>query len=165
MGYVYFVACKEAKYRLDNPYIKIGRTLNLENRLKGLQTGSPVELCFIGYIETDASEQLEKYFHRIFSKDRSYGEWFKVTENMISRICSYDIQNNLFHEFFEFDENQESDEVIKLKAVITSLRKVINSKNSKIGLLERSPAIGMSNRAKKRALEDLKFACVSEGIK
>jgi hypothetical protein len=99
-GYVYFVACAEPDCRKVHPFIKIGQTMRLAERLAALQTGSPVELCVVGYIKTENPRELESYFHKNFNKARIYGEWFRVSSGMIVAIRHHNIINDKFDEFF-----------------------------------------------------------------
>lgn len=99
-GYVYFVACAEPECRKAHPFIKIGKTKKLENRLSALQTGSPVELKFVGHIRTEAPEDLERYLHKTFERAKIYGEWYRISPGMITTLRHYTIVNDLFDEFF-----------------------------------------------------------------
>ncbi|MGW7617379.1 GIY-YIG nuclease family protein [Streptomyces antimycoticus] len=54
--------------------VKIGITKNLRNRLKGLQTGSPVPLAVLWW--HPGSLDLEEAVHREFDDCRASGEWF-----------------------------------------------------------------------------------------
>lgn len=128
-GFVYFVACKDPNYRIANPHMKIGHTTNLEGRLSSIQTGSPVALMFMGYIESNEPQKLERYFHKTFQKDRKHGEWFDVTAPMIARICSYKVLENRFDEFFFKPEEIASKEIRLLKAEIEGLKKAIEAKD------------------------------------
>jgi hypothetical protein len=150
-GYVYFVACKDPNYRIANPHMKIGHTTNLWNRLGEIQVGSPVALCFMGYIESDNSHKLEHYFHTIFKKDRKHGEWFDVTNAMITRICSYKVLDNHFDEFFLKPEEIASREICFLKAEIEDLKETIARKDkfiSEMGNTVQVPPVINRNRMK-----------------
>ena len=131
-GYVYFIACKDPNYRVSNPHMKIGWTTDLKGRLSAIQTGSPVELALMGYIESEDPSKLERYFHKLFIKDRKHGEWFDVTPAMITRINSYQIRDNHFPEFFLAPIEVESDKIITLRAEISQLRKVIADRDKAI---------------------------------
>lgn len=58
----------------DN-YVKIGFSLNRDERLKNLQTGIPKPL--ITYATLPGDLTLEKRLHFIFEEQRMLGEWFK----------------------------------------------------------------------------------------
>lgn len=112
-GYVYFAACAEPDCRKLHPFIKIGKTKKLENRLAVLQIGSPVELKFVGYIRTENPDGLERYFHTNFQKARIYGEWYRVSEGMISSLRHYHIVDDKFDEFFTEPPKFEIDPAVK----------------------------------------------------
>ncbi len=160
-GYVYFVACKDPDYRIANPHMKIGCTTDLDGRLKSIQTGSPVGLCFMGYIKSDDPIKLERYFHKLFKKDRKHGEWFDVTKAMITRINCYPIIDNHFEEFFLRSEEIASKEIEVLRAEIGSLKAIIVKKDNIIKTLsEQFQVTNISKRSQKRSLEDFKYNCV-----
>jgi len=127
-GKVYFISIKDAECRLKNPYLKIGWTTDLKDRMSSLQTGSPVELDVFGYINSCEPIKLEKYFHKMFLKDRVCGEWFRVSTAMINKISAYNVQSNRLDEFF-IPPTTESNEVLQLKADIDMLRKTIEEKD------------------------------------
>jgi hypothetical protein len=80
MGYVYFIC--EKNLRL----FKIGRTVkHPKGRLRELQTGNPRQLRVYGWISTEEHVALELWFHRRFSKQRCFGEWFKVSARDLYR--------------------------------------------------------------------------------
>lgn len=54
--------------------IKIGRAIDVEARLKGLQTGNPYRLKVIGAIP--GNSDIEACFHRHLRLSRMRGEWF-----------------------------------------------------------------------------------------
>ena len=55
---------------------KIGCTINMKERLKGLQNGSPVDIEIISIHYTSEHYLLEKMLHQRFAHVRLYGEWF-----------------------------------------------------------------------------------------
>ena len=57
--------------------IKIGRSQNIKNRLKELQTGNQVDLELL-YIIENVEESFEKHIHSICSKFHLRGEWFMM---------------------------------------------------------------------------------------
>jgi hypothetical protein len=63
--------------------VKIGRTRKpMDERLRALQTGSPVKLRVIGVIEGDREGEC----HRKFAHDRLHGEWFTATDKLLKFI-------------------------------------------------------------------------------
>lgn len=71
---VYFIANGEAQL---SP-IKIGRTNSLKRRMSKLQTGNPVQLRLLGYIESADEAALEAKLHQKFRQERESGEWFNI---------------------------------------------------------------------------------------
>ena len=63
---------------------KIGFTKNNDarERLKQLQTGSPIKLILIAY-KKDANHSLEKFLHKKFISKKSHGEWFSLSKDDI----------------------------------------------------------------------------------
>lgn len=79
-GFIYFAK--------KNNFIKIGRTKNVESRMKNLQgnhpTAAPIELLHV--ISTKDYTQAERAFHTCFANKRIKGEWFQLTEEDIECI-------------------------------------------------------------------------------
>ena len=69
--YIYFIKQDHG----DRAYVKIGISRNPKERLKYLQTASPVELELMLCIEGD--RDLERLIHGAFADDRAEGEWFE----------------------------------------------------------------------------------------
>jgi hypothetical protein len=70
---VYFMGTESSEHS-----IKIGATKNIERRQRELQTGNPVELRLLGWIEAANSFQLEQRLHEHFVSTRLRGEWFAI---------------------------------------------------------------------------------------
>lgn len=58
--------------------IKIGVAKNIEVRTRNLQTGNPLNLRLLGWIETPEVFQLEANLKRHFKATRVRGEWFDI---------------------------------------------------------------------------------------
>lgn len=71
-GYVYFA-------KNENNVIKIGRTINLKNRMKSLNTSSPHTIDLVGYIKTGSCVELEEIAQRFFEDANVKGEWFDLS--------------------------------------------------------------------------------------
>lgn len=78
---------KGVVYVLSNPamdgYIKIGKTTNLEQRLKSLDnTSTPLPFRCIFAIEVEDMDQVERLAHQTFKRDRvrSNREFFEIDE-------------------------------------------------------------------------------------
>jgi len=76
-AYVYFVVCEISP---GVRHLKIGRSIDPESRLSGMQTGNPAPLKLLGYVRGGAA--LEKSLHRLFGPLRQGGEWFIYTDDM-----------------------------------------------------------------------------------
>ena len=112
-GYVYFAACAEPECRKAHPFIKIGQTIKLKNRLATLQIGSPVELKFVGYIHWNEPKRLEHYFHEAFNKAWLYGEWYRLSNDIIKAIRQYDVKEDKFDEFFTELPKYDTDPILQ----------------------------------------------------
>ncbi|SDP98588.1 GIY-YIG nuclease family protein [Ectopseudomonas guguanensis] len=71
---VYFIGESESKCCP----IKIGVAKNIDARKRNLQTGNPLELRLLGWIEADNAFQLERHLHQHFGSTRVRGEWFNI---------------------------------------------------------------------------------------
>lgn len=72
--YVYLIVCSDDKHT----YVKIGKTINLYQRIKNLQTGSPLEYTNIFVIDSLYEEEvlgLEILFHSHLP-EKIRGEWY-----------------------------------------------------------------------------------------
>jgi len=77
--HLYFIQMEEAPY-----YFKIGRTKNIEKRLKQLQTGSGVKLRLVYLFEKLGHK--EKYLHEELNRWRQSGEWFACNRYSVGAI-------------------------------------------------------------------------------
>lgn len=76
---IYFVSYE------DGP-IKIGKTTDLLDRIKTLQTSTPFELKCLGVVPN--TNDTESVLHRQFANIRMSGEWFERDETLLSFIAS-----------------------------------------------------------------------------
>lgn len=81
-GYVYLIKHGD-KY-------KIGRTINLKNRLKN-HKNSNLDIEFIHSIKTDNCIKLENELHKKYAKNRIDGEWYSLNEDDILYIKNYGV--------------------------------------------------------------------------
>jgi hypothetical protein len=79
VGYVYAL-------RADNGLVKIGRTVDIEQRLKTLHTMLPYELELLHLLPSSSIDELECYLHRYFREKRVKGEWFRLTIEDIEQL-------------------------------------------------------------------------------
>ncbi len=83
--YIYFAEA------VGQDRIKIGKADNPEDRLKQLQTGSPVELRLLGVIADKASRETD--IHALFDQDRIQGEWFNASPDLRRYIAEFADKN------------------------------------------------------------------------
>lgn len=82
-AFIYFI------FNRDSNSIKIGRAKDVEQRLKSLQTSSPVPLELLKVIQLDsmkAAQNLERSLHVKFSHLRLMGEWFKAKQELMNYL-------------------------------------------------------------------------------
>ena len=77
-------------------YYKIGRSANVEKRIKSLQTNCPFQLEIL--IKVADCSLNEKYWHKHFEKYKTYGEWYKFQDKQV-RELRYAIKKIHIHRY------------------------------------------------------------------
>lgn len=70
---VYFIRC--------GSYVKIGRARSVRERLRALQSASPLEMAVVLVIKSDIDQDSlrERLLHEFFADERHRGEWFETS--------------------------------------------------------------------------------------
>lgn len=83
--------CEVVYLLLDPPGLyKIGRTADLNQRLRELKRLVPVPLSLVGAIVTDDAGQLERDLHEHFADKREQGEWFRLSDKDVEYFMACD---------------------------------------------------------------------------
>jgi hypothetical protein len=69
--------------RFLKDFYKIGKTKNVTNRKKALQTGAPFPTEIIHTIKCEDMNSAEIWLHNKYNNKRSCGEWFNLSETDI----------------------------------------------------------------------------------
>jgi Meiotically up-regulated gene 113 len=76
-GYCYFIGG-------DHGAIKIGHTVNVADRLRTIQSHSPIPLKVLAVVK--GSEPRESAYHHQFAEHRLHGEWFSRHPDILAEI-------------------------------------------------------------------------------
>lgn len=74
---VYFI-------RDETGLAKIGHSYDPWQRLRALQSTSPVQLAIVRVV--DGGQKTEAWLHRRFADYRQHGEWFALTDEMLTIV-------------------------------------------------------------------------------
>lgn len=82
-GYIYAIEA-------EGQFTKIGRSKYFpEKRIRALNTGCPLHLKLMGYIQTEDMLDLESSIHYKLTKYHKKGEWFSVEYSKIKQITDF----------------------------------------------------------------------------
>jgi len=70
----------------ESDLIKIGFSANVRSRVMAIINGLRGKGELLGYMPGDRS--VEKHFHQMFAADREYGEWFRVSDRLLTVIST-----------------------------------------------------------------------------
>ena len=74
---------------------KIGKTDDLEKRVKSLETGNPFPMQVVHVIFTEQYHQVEGALHQMFAADRAKNEWFSLSVKDLAAIRSMSVEQIL----------------------------------------------------------------------
>jgi hypothetical protein len=95
--FIYFIVTNIPTDDKSLNRVKIGIAIDVDSRLKGLQTGCPFELLLRYKIKVPKGMErnLEKSLHEKFDRYRVQGEWFVLDQNIIDWLDFHANQFNL----------------------------------------------------------------------
>lgn len=100
---VYFIAENENNDH-NSLRVKIGRSKDIQVRLRALQTGSPYDLKLMGWIESNDDAQLEQELHERYSEQHIRLEWFYLEpEDVLGELKSHGICAYISTEKYTFE--------------------------------------------------------------
>ena len=64
-------------------YVKIGVTSNLSQRLKSLETASPLGIDIVHVQPIKNNFLVENYLHQYYHKYHCHGEWYRLSQQQV----------------------------------------------------------------------------------
>lgn len=95
-----------------NELVKIGYADNLQQRMSGLNCGSPVDLRlahFVYFVDGGIAKAVEGATHRILAEHRRKGEWFSVTLEQAGEAIAQAVNSKRFRWFSEAERRKLRD--------------------------------------------------------
>lgn len=80
-GYVYLI-------RADNGMYKIGKAVNVDNRIHEFGVKLPMKTELIHSFKSNDYTAAEQELHRRYADLREHGEWFSLTSECVIEICA-----------------------------------------------------------------------------
>jgi hypothetical protein len=80
-GFIYLI-------RAENGYVKIGITRNIDNRLKTLETASPLQLELLKSKHVRNAPAIDRRLHKLYQDKRKRFEWFDLDDQEIKEIIT-----------------------------------------------------------------------------
>lgn len=108
-GYIYLIQV------VGTDKFKIGRAINVPNRLRALQTGSPLKIRYVYHAYVKNANLCEMELHNKFSNQREIGEWFTLTPEDI-KSCILLMRLAQLSESHELPPNQKVETEIFLSS-------------------------------------------------
>lgn len=71
----------------NGPYYKIGKSHNVEWRVRQLSVALPQETLHVHTIHTDHPDELERELHERYALKRIRGEWFELDMFDVDELC------------------------------------------------------------------------------
>lgn len=103
-GFVYVIGCGCSLY-------KIGRSKNMELRLRALQAGNPRKLVIEHVFQSEDAVADEERLHYLFARKRKRNEWFALDTNDLSFLRSVQYSDAIHAistpDSSDFDETDE----------------------------------------------------------
>ena len=93
-GHVYFIVEDDGDYHPESQSpIKVGISVDIDRRLKQLQTGNPDRLFILGWIPSSDYKELEKKLHRDLASKNIQGEWFRLNAYEVIELLQRHLGN------------------------------------------------------------------------
>lgn len=77
-GYIYLVE--------SNGLFKVGKAISVEQRIRGLQTGSPYKVNLVCKFKSENYSEDERKIHKLLSEFSIRGEWFAIPAKKIESL-------------------------------------------------------------------------------